>query len=254
MIEKEENSKISKNKKRKLIIIIIILLIFFIGYGISIESTPEWREKKIIAYLEKKYNSKFKIIEMTSSGEHIILNEISCDGATFCPEIKDKGVYYYRYNVLSLSDNITFEVEYLDKRLKDRITEITTYYSLIHADAILSDINNYIISTIGNHKTEIGSQSISIEFDEKFDEICDSNYKQKLEKISTYVKEKRALDKDLDILVYFTYSDDILITFGLSEPIVTKRSEEYFDGAEGQDISSSKYMKVYNSLDEYLDR
>lgn len=254
MIEREENSKILKNKKRNLIIIIVILLILFIGYGISIDSTPEGREKKIISYLEKKYNSKFKIIEMTSSGEHIILNEISCDGATFCPEIKDKGVYYYRYNVLSLSDNITFEVEYLDKRLKDKITEITTYYSLIHTDDILSDINNYIISTIGNHKTEISSQSISIEFDEKFDEICDSNYKQKLDKISTYVKEKRALDKDLDILVYFTYSDDILITFGLSEPIVTKRSEEYFEGAEGQDIVSGKYMKVYRSLDEYLDR
>lgn len=253
MIEKEENSKILKNKKRNLIIIIVILLILFIGYGISIDSTPEEREKKIISYLEKKYNSKFKIIEMTSSGEHIILNEIDCDGATFCPEIKDKGVYYYRYNVLSLSDNITFEVEYLDKRLKDKITEINTYYSLIHTYDILSDINNYIISTIWKHKTEIISQSISIEFDEKFDDICDSNYKQKLEQISTYVKEKRALDKDLDILVDFTYSDDILIIFGLSEPILKKCSEEYFEGAEGQDIVSGKYFKIYHSLDEYLD-
>lgn len=253
MSYKDENTKILKKKKRNLIIILIILVSLFIGYGISIKSTPESREKKIISYLEKKYNSKFEIIEMTSSGEHIILNEVSCDGARFCPEIKDKGVYYYRYNVLSLSDNVTFEVEYLDKRLKDKITEITTYYSLTHTDDILSEINNYIISIMENEKTIMDSKSISLEFDEKFDEICDSKYKQKLEEISAYVKEKRALDKDLDILVYFEYSDGILITFGLGEPVVTKRSKEYFNGAEGQDILSGEYMKIYSSLDEYLD-
>lgn len=65
MIEKEEDSKIFKNKKRNLIILIIILIILFVGYGISIGSTDEGREKKIISYLEKKYNSEFKIIEMT---------------------------------------------------------------------------------------------------------------------------------------------------------------------------------------------
>lgn len=254
MIDKEENSKILKNKKRNLIIILVILAILFIVYGISIGSTPEGRKKKIISYLEKKYNSQFEIIEMTSSGEHIILPELSCDGATFCPEIEDKGVYYYRYNVLSLSDNVTFEVEYLDKRLKDKITEITSYYSLIHTDDILKDINNYIINLIGNNKSTINSTSVSFEFDEKFDEICDSNYRKKLEKISAYVKEKRALDKDLDILVYFTYSDDILIAFGYSEPVVTKRSEEEFEGAEGIDIVSGKYMKTYYGLDEYFNR
>ena len=92
------------------------------GIMLQVPLPKGFDEKKIISYLEKKYNSEFKIIEMTSSGEHIILPEQSCDGATFCPEIKDKGVYYYRYNVLSLSDNVTFEVEYLDKRLKDKIT------------------------------------------------------------------------------------------------------------------------------------
>lgn len=252
MNDKKEDAKIVKNKKRNLIIIILILLILFIGYGISIKSTPEEREKKIISYLEKKYDSKFEIVEMTSSGEHIILNEINCDGSTFCPEIKDKGVYYYRYNVVSLSDNVTFEVEYLDKRLKDKITEITTYYSLIHTDDILDDINNYIISTMGNNKTRVDSKSISLTFDERFDEICDSNYKQKLEKVATYVKQKKALDKDLDIVVYFEYLDDILITFGYKNPIVTKHSKEYFDDAEG--LSSDQYIKVYYSLDEYLER
>ncbi len=250
----KEDTKILKNKKIKLIVLLIILLILFTGYAISIKSTPESREKKIISYLEKKYNSEFKIIEMTSSGEHVIMPKISCDGSTFCPEIKDKGVSYYKYNVLSVSDNITFEVEYLDRRLKDEITETTTYYSLTHTEDILGNISNYIISTIGNNKTTIDSNTISIKFNEKFDEICNSNYKQKLEKISTYIKEKKSLDKDLDIFVYFEYSDDILITFGYDEPIVTKRSKEYFDGAEGQDISSGKYMKIYRSLDEYIER
>lgn len=245
---------ILKNKKRILIFIIVILLIIFIGYVISIKSTPESREKRIISYLEKKYNSKFKIIEMKSSGEHIILNKINIDGTTFLPEIKDKGVYYYRYKVMSLSDNITFEVEYLDRRLIDKITEITTYYSIKNKDDILRDISSYIIDTMGNNELIINSDPISLKFNENFDEVCDANYKKKLEKISTYVKEKRALDKDLDILVYFEYSNDILITFGYGKPVVTKRSEEYFDGAEGIDMTSGKYIRTYYSLEEYFER
>lgn len=149
---------------------------------------------------------------------------------------------------------MTFEVEYLDKRLKDKITEITTYYSLIHKEDILSDIHNYIISILGNHKTIMDSESISLEFDEKFDEVCDSNYTQKLEKIAIYINQKKALDKDLDIFVSFEYLDDILITFGYKDLIITKYSDEYFDGAEGQDISLGKYRKVYRSLDEYFNR
>lgn len=243
-----------EQKKVKLIILIVILIILFVGYGMSFKGTTESREKKIISYLEKKYHSKFEIIEMTSSGEHVIIPEIGCDGATFCPEIKDKGVYYYKYNVLSLSDNMIFEVEYLDRRFNDEITETTTYYSLIHKDDIMNDINNYIINTIGNNKTTIDSKSISVEIGKGFDEICDFNYRQKIEKISTYIKEKNALDENLDIVVYFEYADDTLITLGYKDPIITKRSKEYFDGAEGQDISSGKYMKVYHSLDEYLDR
>ena len=62
----------------------------------------------------------------------------------------------------------------------------------------------------------------------------------------------KSLDKDLDIFVYFEYLD--VITFGYDEPIVTKCSKEYFDGTEEQDISSGKYMKIYCSLDEYLER
>lgn len=254
MIEKEENSKIVKNKKRNLIIIIFVLVILFIGYGIAIESNPETREKKIISYLEKKYNSKFEIIEMTSSGENVILEEISCDGAIFCPEIKDKGVYYYRYNVLSLTDNVTFEVEYLDKRLKDKITETTTYYSIVNTDDILTDINNYITSLIENSQTEINSKSILVKVNEKFNDICDLNYKKKLEQISTYINEKSSLDKDLDLFVYFEYLDNVLITFGFAEPVVVVRSEEEFEGADGIDSSTGEYMKVYNSLDEYFDK
>lgn len=246
------NEKNYKNKKIKLIILIVVLVILFIGYGISFKSTPESREEKIISYLEKKYNSKFEIIQMTDSGENVLMEEMSCDGATFCPEIKDKGVYYYTYKVRSISDNVTFEVKYLDKRLKDKITETTTYYSLTNRNNIISDIDNYIMNTIGNDNV-IKTKSTSFKIDEKFDEICDSNYVKKLDKISSYIQEKNKLDKDLDIFVSFEYTDDILVDFGYENPIVTKRSTEYFDDADGKD-RSGKYMKIYNSLDEYFER
>lgn len=253
MINVEDNKKTQKNKKIAVIVIIIILITLFIGYGISLKSRPESREKKIISYLEKKYNSKFEIIGLKDSGENVIMEKISCDGSTFCPKITDKGVYFYTYEVRSVSDNVTFEVKYLDKRLKDEITEITTYYSLTNKNDIISDIDNYIINTIGNDKV-IKTESNSFKIDEKFDEVCDSNYVKKLEKISTYVQEKNRLDKDLDIFVYFEYSDDILVVFGYNNPVITKRSAEYFDGADGTDIVSGKYMKTYNSLEEYLER
>ena len=99
-----------------------------------------------------------------------------------------------------------------------------------------------------------GEKTVVLEVNEKFDEVCDSNYKKKLEQISTFIKEKKSLDKDLDILVYFEYLDDISITFGYKDPIVIKRSVEEFDGADEIDSSTGKYMKVYNSLDEYLER
>ena len=63
MIEKEEDSKIFKNKKRNLIILIIILIILFVGYGISIGSTDEGREKKIISYLEKNTIRNLKLLK-----------------------------------------------------------------------------------------------------------------------------------------------------------------------------------------------
>ena len=63
-------------------------------YGIFIKSTPESREEKIISYLEKKYNSKFEIVQLIDSGENVLFSEISCDGSTFCPEIK-RGLLLY---------------------------------------------------------------------------------------------------------------------------------------------------------------
>ena len=253
MINVEENKSKQKHKKIALIVIIIILITLFIGCGISMKSTPESREKKIISYLEKKYNSEFEIIKLKDSGENVIMEEISCDGSTFCPKITDKSVYYYTYEVRSVSDNVTFEVKYLDKRLKDEITEITTYYSLTNKNDIINDIDNYIINTIGNDKI-IKTDSNSFKINQDFDEICDSNYVKKLEKISTYVQEKNRLDKDLEIFIYFEYANDILVVFGYANPYITKRSTEYFDGAEGRDIVSGKYMKTYHSLEEYLER
>ncbi len=248
-----ENKKGFKNKKIFLIVIIIILITLFIGYGISFKSTPESREKKIISYLEKKYNSKFEIIKLKDSGENVIMEEINCDGSTFWPKITDKDVYYYTYEVHSVSDDVTFEVKYIDKRLKDEIIEVTTYYSLTNKNDVKNDIDDYIINILGNNNI-IKTESNGFKISQNFDEICDSNYVKKLEKISDYVKEKNSIDKDLDILVYFEYDDDILVVFGYSKPIITKRSTEYFDGAAGVDIVSGKYIKTYRSIEEYLER
>jgi len=240
-----------KKKSIKLIILIAFLGILFIGYGISIKSTPESREKKIISYLEKKYNSEFEIIKISDNGENILINEVRCDRATLCPEIKDKGVYYYNYEVRSVSDNVTFEVKYLDRKLSDKITEITTYYSIVNKDNIIEDINNYIIRTLSNENITIQDNVIKI--DKNFDEICDNSYIRKIEKISTYVEEKNDLDSDLHILVYLEYSNGVLVTIN-GKPTITKRSMVKFDGAEGIDVVTGKYMKFYNSIEEYLER
>ncbi|MEE1218587.1 MAG: hypothetical protein U0L20_01530 [Ruminococcus sp.] len=252
----EENIKKTKNKKIILLIILIAILVgLFVVFGMSMYSTPESREQKIISYLEKKYDSKFEIVEMTKTGEHIILNELSCDGSTFCPEIKDSGVHYYLYNVVSKSDNITFEVEYLDRRFIDEITETTTYFSITHTDEIVLDINDYITDIFGekNLHKEVSEKSIGVRIYEDFDKIYNSDYRQKLDKISAYVTKKNSLDKDLDIIVTFAYSDGILLNFISGNPIVTKRSDEYFEGSEGQDITSGQYIKVYCDLEEYFE-
>lgn len=241
-----------KNKKIKLIIISTLLGVLFIGYGINIKSTPETREKKIISYLEKKYNSQFEIIKLNSSGENILIPKIGCDGTIFCQEIKEKGVYYYKYEVLSVLDNVVFEVKYLDRKFSDKIIETTSYYSIANRDIITQDIKNYVISVLGNEDISIEGETIIINKD--FDKICDNDYIKKIEKISTYVKEKNRLDFDLHIFVYLKYSNNILVTIGYSEPIVTKRSKEEFEDADGIAASTGEYLKIYNSIKEYLER
>lgn len=252
MNDDEKNQKILRNKKISLLIIVVLLISLFIGYGVNIKSTPESREKKIISFLEKKYHSKFEILQLTKSGENILLPEIGFDGATFCPEIKENGVYYYIYEVRSVTDGVTFEVKYLDKKLDDKIEEVISYYSLVNEDAIVKDIQNYIVDVIGNDNVIVSDRTIEI--NEKFDNVCDSKYIEQLEKISTYIKQKNTLDKDLDTTMYLKYEDDILVTIGYKDPIVTKRSYEDFEGSEGIDIVSGKYMKVYKSIQEYLER
>lgn len=258
MVEKENNSNISQNKKIKLIIILIILLILFLGFSISINSTPESREKKIISYLEKKYNSKFKIIELKSSGKNVIFDGINCDGTQIIPTITDENVHYYTYDILSLSDNETFEVEYLDKKLIDKIIETPTYSSIKYENnilpSVLADINKNIIKLIGNHNSIINSDSIEFKFDEKLDDICDDDYEKKIEKISNYIMLKHIFNKYLDIEVCFEYSNNVSINFSSYGIFIIQYSDEYFEGAYSVLGSDYKYTKSYNDLQEYLNR
>ena len=188
---------------------------------------------------------------MNDSGENILISELSCDGAVFCPEVKEKDAYYYNYEVLSIADNVTFEVQYIDRRFNDEITETTTYYSIANKDKIIDDINDYIINLLGDEETTVADNTIKI--DKNFDEICDNDYIKKLEKISTYVKKKNNLDADLCILIYLQYSDGISISIGYADIIVTKRSTEDFKGSNGIDIATGEYMRTFSSLEEYLE-
>ncbi len=245
-------------KKINIIVIIAILIILFIIYGISIKSTPENREKKIISYLEKKYNSKFEIVQLIDSGENVLLDEISCDGATFCPEIKEKGVYYYTYEVLSVSDNITFKVKYLDKKIKDKITEEPSYFSLKNTDDILKDISNYIIDKIGGTVEEsVNSEFkdcdyITIKIDENLNDIYNNSYMKKLKNIQAYIDSKNNSDPDINIDVEIYYNDNCYFRSILQEIVEDDRTEK----EKSDPMNTVKELEKMHryTLEEYLEK
>ena len=225
-------------------------------YGIFIKSTPESREEKIISYLEKKYNSKFDIVQLIDSGENVLFSEISCDGSTFCPEIKEKGVYYYTYEVLSVSDNVTFNVKYLDKKIKDDIIEETSYYSLKNTDDILKDISNYIIDKIGGTVEEsVNSEYkncdyISIKIDENLKDIYNNSYMKKFKNIQAYIEARNNSDADINIEVYINYNDNCYFTSAFGEIVEDYRTEK----EKSDPMSSSEELEKmhYYTLEEYL--
>ena len=227
-------------------------------YGIFIKSTPERREEKIISYLEKKYNSKFEIVQLIDSGENVLFGEISCDGSTFCPEIKEKGVYYYTYEVLSVSDNITFNVKYLDKKIKDKITEETSYFSLKNTDDILKDISNYIIDKIGGTVEEsVNSEYkdcdyIIIKIDENLKNIYNNSYMKKLKNIQAYIEAKNNSDPDINIAVDIDYNDNCYFTSTFQEIVEDDRTEK-----EKSDpmVTPGEHEKMHHyTLEEYLEK
>lgn len=252
------DKKIYKNKKRNIIIIITILIILFIVYGISIKSTPESREKKIISYLEKKYNSKFEIVQLIDSGENVLFDGISCDGSILCPEIKEKGVYYYSYEVLSVSDKVTFNVTYLDKKLKDKITEETSYFSLKNTDNILKDIANYIINTVGGTVEEsVNSEFkncdyIRVKIDKNLKDIYNNNYMKKLKDIKSYIDSKNNSDKDIHIDVYIHYNDNCYFTSTFREIVEDNRTEK--ERLDPMSTTEELEKMHHYTLEEYLEK
>jgi len=217
-----------KNKILKLVIAITILLILFLVFGIFIKSTSKSREDKIVSYLKNKYNTDFEIIRLIDSGENVLFHEIGCDGTTFCPEIKDKGTYYYNYEVLSLSDNVIFEVKYLDKKIKDTITE--SYFSNKYGDEILNNFAKYIVDIIGDdetvaecNKSDYGLDDwIEIEINKDLNDIYNNEYIKKLEAISSYIENLKEIENDIDITVYINYKDNMQIYYNSINPIIRK--------------------------------
>lgn len=134
----------------------------------------------------------------------------------------------------------------------DDVIENPSYYSIIYTSSACEDIKNYATYVMGDAKSDISSGGVTLEFDETFDEAYSKDYKKKLKKVRKYIKKINGQDKDMDILVYFKYSDNILIYLGNDKFTVTKRSSEYFEGNQGQDIMTGEYMRMYSSLDEYL--
>lgn len=250
------DKKIDKKKKRNIIILLVIFLVLFVLYGISFKSTPESREKKIIAYLEKKYNSEFAIVQLVDSGENVLFGGLNCDGSTFCPEIKEKGVYYYTYEVLSITDNVTFKVKYLDKKIKDKITEETSYFSLKNTDALLEDIANYIIKMIGGTVEEKvnsefkDSDYITINIDENLKDIYNNNYMEKLQNIQSYIDTQNKTDADLNINAYINYNDNCYFTSAFHEIVEDERTE-----IEKNESTMASLAKIHHyTLEEFLEK
>ena len=246
-----------------LALLIMVLIVLFIGYGLSLTSTPESRERRILSYLENKYHTEFEIAEFDYSYEKEIVPEIGCDGTTFQPAIHDNAAYVYHYEVWSTSDHSAVHVSYIDNRFKDEIKE-ESWYSYFHSKTE-DEIHDYVVRSIGEDKIEDYLGGLRFIIDEDFDEICDADYIKKLKKMSAYVQEKNLTymqektdkDRDTDFDVHLLYSDDVAITFEYGDHPITVNTltSENPDGIyESVYWTRQEFIKTYYySLEEYLE-
>lgn len=247
--------KETKNKKVKLIIAVLILCVLFICSGIFIKSTVKTREEKILSYLEKAYDTKFEIVSLNWSGEKIIFPGIGCDGSTFCPEIKDEETICYKYDVLEVENNITFELYYEDKKFNDKIE--AAYFKERYGEEILNEVATYIVDLIGDEDSEIEywiselpndkyriNGGVQITLDQDLDSVLNKQYiEEKLRKISTYLKKKCNMDEDVLIEVEVNFNKGLQLWFYHRNALPLIR-----------DITKENYNEESCNPYEYLER
>ena len=192
-----DENKLKKSKKIKLIMILLVLAVPFISYGLYLKNDkrPTNNELKVISYLENKYNQKFEIIQLVDSRQYEN-PEINFDGTTFVPSSKVEDKYEYDYEVLSTTDNIKFNVYYLDDRGTDNFQD--SYIESKNVKKTIEEISNHIISNIGNINTQKTVDivernfqltydcDINIYFNENLNEILDKDYINRLQSIRLY--------------------------------------------------------------------
>lgn len=191
-----DENKLKKSKKIKLIIILLVLVVFFISYELYLNNDKQQsNDLKVISYLENKYNQKFEIIQLIDSRQYE-KPAIGCDGSIFVPARKVKDKYEYDYEVLSTTDNIKFNVYYLDDKGTDNFHD--SYIECKNVAKTIEGISNHIISNIGNINTQKAFDivernflltydcDINIYFNENLNEMLDENYIKRLQAIRVY--------------------------------------------------------------------
>lgn len=246
----DENKKILK-----LFVLLLLLLVLFISYGVySKNNNRKSNDSKVISYLENKYNQKFEIIQLVDSRqyEESVLN---CDNSELLPPRKIKGKYEYDYEILSISDNIKFNIYYLNDKsadsFKDSYTECKTVAKTIE------EISNYIINTIGSTTSEKDftidektfslyyNYNINIYSNEKLDEILEQNYITKLESIQTYTNNIiHSVSQRYHNMyyngIYIYYQDGKYIKVGKTGTL------HVFNKDNSSDISIDEYLENLN--------
>lgn len=211
------------NREEKKILLIILActsVLLFVGYGFGFNLNNRVysatnKEEKIISYLEEKYNKRFKTIELIAEGYDMIRPEVNCDGTVFCPGIEDKNKYYCRYKVLSIEDELLFEVFYQETKTDYTIEEHLIESSLNNKNEYIGNIVKYTIEILNlkdfsiEKSREVENERY-ININEEFNDLYNETYSKKINKIAKYIKDNQN-DKYPDPCIFLEYTDNIKI-------------------------------------------
>jgi hypothetical protein len=205
--EKSVDTRVNPIVPIVLISILAFTVIFILLNGNNFTKSKKTNETRIVEFLNSKYsNSLFQVVNLKAKWQGTT-GGLSCDGSTFCPERKVRGLYYYTYEVKSTSDNTPFIV-YV-KEDKGDYTFKDNYDIILKGKTIANDIQNYAISLIGNENSKSNTSitlsdnpkqfcglnivcNITITLDDSFENIykSDSNFIKNLNKIESYQRYK----------------------------------------------------------------